>query len=416
MFSFFLIVIFLGLGFLLSDKIAFFKKYRIPASLTVALAILILCQIFPSLQKQNFYQDWRKFPADFVALLFSALFIRSMTGHRRISPTHEVLAQTILVWITVLGQIAIGTILTLFLFQPVFSLSLSFAGMLEAGFSGGHGTAIAIRGILAENGMPDGGDYALFSATVGIALGIFGGLWLVQRQTGSHTLPEPEYSKISLHPLPICFALTAVFSGYIGGSLLKDGVQQWGLPDFPLFAYAIIAAILIKFLLKMVNLSSYLNQEILAFFTNLFMDLLILASVATLNLTVVSAALLPLFMLFTAGFGWNLFSHFYLSKKLLPAEYGRELAMLNFGMYNATAAIGLLLLRILDPQLKSPAVHIYARSALLVSPFLGGGIISLSYPYLITHYNPYWILLMILMAMALLFIWGLHLASNNYKE
>ena len=103
-----------------------------------------------------------------------------------------------------------------------------------------------------------------------------------------------------------------------------------------------------------------------------------------MNLQVISEALFPMLILFGMGFTWNLFCHYYIRKKLLPEDISFELSILNFGMLNGTTAIGLMLLKMIDPELKSRAIKIYAESAPLTSPVIGGGALTLSLPYLIS--------------------------------
>jgi ESS family glutamate:Na+ symporter len=149
-----------------------------------------------------------------------------------------------------------------------------------------------------------------------------------------------------------------------------------------------------------------IEGESLSFFSNVFMELLIFSAITTMDLMVISGALIPLFILFTAGFIWNLYCHFVLRHKMLPKEYSMELSLINFGMLNGTTAIGLMLLRMIDPDLKSRGVKIYAEAAPFTSAFVGGGILTLSLPYLINTYGGTIILTLLVLSIILFYFIG----------
>jgi ESS family glutamate:Na+ symporter len=73
----------------------------------------------------------------------------------------------------------------------------------------------------------------------------------------------------------------------------------------------------------------------------------------------------------------------YVGRRLLPHKYWFELGIINYGMSTGTTATGLVLLRIIDKDLSSGAAEDYALAAPLSSPFVGGGIITLSLPFLL---------------------------------
>ncbi|MEM7180603.1 MAG: sodium/glutamate symporter [Spirochaetota bacterium] len=366
------------------------RTYRIPASLTGAVLLLIIFQVFPQMQNYDFYQQWKEWPAKFIALVFAALFLQSVEMQGS-SKHKEVAAETLLVWITMLGQMTLAILCTLFVFRPFFGLPMAFAAVLEGGFSGGHGTAAAYQEIMRANGFVQGGDFTLFSATIGIVLALSGGVFFLQSEVRLQDLPKPSFPKVSLDPHPLVFSLAALCLAYWGGDILRTQMKLnfTSLPVFPLFAYTIFTGLVLKFLIGVAKQKAVLSNNVFAFSANFFMDLLILSGVATLNLTLISEALLPLAILFAVGFAWNVFSYKVLSRRILPAEYSRELAILNFGVFNGTTAIGLLLLKIIDPEFKSPAIRIFAESVPFYAPFLGGGLLTLTLPYILFHYNPY---------------------------
>ena len=63
---------------------------------------------------------------------------------------------------------------------PIFGTSALFACLIEVGFSGGHGTAGAMAGVFADLGFPAGGPLGQMAATVGLVVGVLGGVALIQ--------------------------------------------------------------------------------------------------------------------------------------------------------------------------------------------------------------------------------------------
>lgn len=385
----------LGIGEFLIRKIKFLQKYSLPSSLIMSVPFLIGFNMISGAQTSPLYLAWKDWPGITIALVFAALFLQK--GSDEDSKTEnksEVFAQTGFVFAAVLGQMAIGVLLTLILFGPVFHLPLAFSSVLENGFAGGHGTAVAMKQSYMDNHLPEGVEYALFSATVGIACGIIGGVILVGNQKKNTVQSAEPESKLvfSFNQFMVVIGLIslAVFTGFIGKTYMEKSFQQF--PEMPLFVYSLAVSVAFKYILSRLGLIELLDEKQMTFFSNFFMEIMIFTAIATMNLSVISVALTPLLILFTAGFIWNLFCHFWLRHRMLPKAFSFELSILNFGMLNGTTAIGLMLLRMMDPELKSRGVKVYAESAPITSIFVGGGVLSLSLPYLLNKNPPFLIL------------------------
>src|SRR5690606_18727470 len=74
----------------------------------------------------------------------------------------------ILVW----GQYLIASLAVLFFLAKAYNLPAMFAGILPVGFEGGHGTAAGLRNVFIDLGWPEGADFALASATIGVVSAI----------------------------------------------------------------------------------------------------------------------------------------------------------------------------------------------------------------------------------------------------
>lgn len=418
---FFLTIVILGIASVITQKIDVLKRYRIPVSLTSSLLILVLFTGVPDLKTLPIYSTWKTWPGIFIALIFAALFLERSEGKQITSEFRESLGETYLVWITIVGQMVVGLLLSLILFKPFFNLPLAFTSVLETGFAGGHGTAVAMNQSYIDNGLLNGQEYGLFSATVGLILGIVGGIILIKREKGSSEVKEEDHEKLSLDPVKVIITLTLIFGAFLIGSLMKDNVLHLLdyisedsmlailkrlIPSLPLFVYALIGGVLVKTFLKLIKQEHLIENSIINLASNVFMELLIFAGIASIDMKVISDALVPLLILFTIGFIWNVFCHYYVRPKLIKDEYSFELSLINFGMVNGTTGIGLMLMKMVDPECKTKALKVYAEAAPFTSPFIGGGVITLSLPYIVNLVNPYLVLLILIISIGILFILG----------
>ncbi|HNI88936.1 MAG TPA: sodium/glutamate symporter, partial [Leptospiraceae bacterium] len=371
MIHFFITIVILGIASVVTQKIDILKRYRIPVSLTSSLIVLAFFTGFPSLKELPIYATWKTWPSIFIALIFAALFLERSEGKQVTSEIRESLGETYLVWITIVGQMVVGLFLSLILFKPFFNLPLAFTSVLETGFAGGHGTAVAMNQSYIDNGLPNGQEYGLFSATVGLILGIVGGIILIRRERGAGIVKEEEGDKLNLDPLKVIITLTLIFGAFLIGSLLKENILHLLdyiqadsflsilkrlIPSLPLFVYALIGGVLVKAFLKLIQQENLIENSIINLASNVFMELLIFSGIASIDMKVISDAIVPLAILFSIGFIWNVFCHYYVRPKLIKDEYSFELSLINFGMVNGTTGIGLMLMKMVDPECKTKAL------------------------------------------------------------
>jgi ESS family glutamate:Na+ symporter len=106
---------------------------------------------------------------------------------------------------------------------------------------------------------------------------------------------------------------------------------------------------------------------------NSALDFLVVAAIATIKLNIVLKGWLPLVILIIAGILWNVFCVLFLAKRVFKnAWFERSIA--EMGQSMGVTATGLLLLRVVDPDYKTPAAEAFACKQLLHEPFMGGGL------------------------------------------
>lgn len=355
----------------------------------------------------------------------------------------------LMVWIIVLGQSMVGcAVLGLFL-QPWYDLPNSAGFLIETGLAGGHGTAAAMGSVLKHPSIdfPEGLDLGILMATMGLLYGLAGGMvwvhfglargWMRSgvpqptRAAGNALVDDsrgPEQSRSPIAPdaidpllmqlvwLMIAFGIglgiqTCVgglgvrLDGWTGDPSLGDRVSAvsedpsmaaisqrtgWSgiLGSFPLFIYTLFGGAIVSGCLKSAGCRDWIEPSTMDRWIGLAMDLLVVAAVATLNLQTVSALWLPLTVLFVAGAAWSTFCLLVLSRRILPADIWFPLGLINFGMSTGVTATGFVLLRVVDPELKSGAAEDYALAAPLSAPFVGGGMLTIGLPLLVLERIP----------------------------
>jgi ESS family glutamate:Na+ symporter len=121
------------------------------------------------------------------------------------------------------------------------------------------------------------------------------------------------------------------------------------------------------------------------------MEFLIVAALASMNLAKIQQYAAPAAILMFVGAIWCAVTLVWLSRRLLPRDYWLELGVINYGMATATTAQGMMLLRMIDPDLKTRAAEDYGLAAPLSAPFIGGGVITMVLPKVMQHVHVGWI-------------------------
>lgn len=413
---FLLVLFFLGLSVFIGKQIPWFSRYRIPPSLTAGAIALLLFTAIPGAKNSDFFLHLKQLPSEFIALVFACFFLQrhENTGlsERRIT---DVFAQTSLIWVSVMGQVLIGLVATILVYKPFFGQPLAFTSVLEAGFAGGHGTAVAMGPILVQNGVPAGLEYALFSATVGLIAGIAGGVWLIERQRRKTRMivSDEDLVHAQLDVTGLLTSLGLVAAAYWLGLFYKGVFEKEILPritdpahlgsfSLPLFAYTLIGGYTVKQLLTLAGFSRLIDNISILLLADVFLEILIFAGIAIIDVQLLGQGLIPLLSLFAMGFAWNLFCHIWLRPRILNKAYSFELGLINFGMLNGTAATGLMLLKMVDPKFQTPAAKVFAESSAITQPFIAGGILTLATPYIVSQLSP---ALSVLLYSGLLAVW-----------
>ena len=184
--------------------------------------------------------------------------------------------------------------------------------------------------------------------------------------------------------------------------------------NVPLFLFALLGGGLLRRLLTAAGLARWIDTNGVGRLTGVAMEFLIVAGLATLRLDAIGRFGGPVLLLVAAAAAWSVFCLLVLSPRLLPKAYWFELGLLNFGFSTCNTPQGLMLVRIIDPKLRSGAAADYAVAAPLSAPFIGGGVVTfLLLPPLLTHANGFAVLGGLVLLMTGLYALGRRLGREG---
>lgn len=443
---------FAWLGFLLivatylRSRIPFLQKYLIPANLLAGtLGLLIGAN----------GADWIDLTSDrlgtyvyhLLALLFIALGLRKPKKKLGLS---SVKFSFIFIAVYLVQAIA-GLIIALALFytlMPDLFVGIGFLPPLAFGMN--PGIAYSIGGNWEQYGFESGGIVGLTFAAFGFVVAYTTGIWLVRQgikkgyatyikksegisedvKTGIIRHPKPHTGeKMTTSPETIesfTFHLGVVGLMYVVTywvvKIMETGLIWIGaenelntLWSFH-FIFAAILAILARKVFDVFNFSKILNDVTMTRCSNLFMDFMIVASVAAISFVVVGKYWLPLLLISVTVslVTWALI--WFLTKDAFK-EYRLERFAAIFGNMTGTLQSGLVLLRILDSGMKSPVSFnlVYGSGLALVFGFPLLLLINAPVHYFENVVTGFWVVLLALCAYLLLiaFTWQYIKKSNS---
>ena len=152
--------------------------------------------------------------------------------------------------------------------------------------------------------------------------------------------------------------------------------------SLPLFPFAMIGGWLLNMILQRTPVAQMLDRGIFVRIQGIAMDFLIVAAVSSVSIPVVLEYWKELLISCVVATIAVVFLMLFFGPRLYPRHWF-ESSILRFGIATGVAAIGLMLLRVTDPDLKTDAAETYALGTPFCSPFVGGGLVTTAYPYLI---------------------------------
>ncbi len=409
-------------GKLLRAKILLFQKLFLPASIIAGFIGLFLgpyllgsvvdFEIIP----QSMLTTWASLPGILINIVFACLFLGFTIPSLR-TIWREGGPQLCYGWTVGMGQYMVGVGITVILLGPLFGVPAFFGCLMEIGFSGGHGTAAGMREAFTQLGFPAGADLGLMSATVGVISAVVFGMVMINmaarrgytkvikspeelsREKISGLIPEHKrqpgtimtISPDALEPLAFHGAFVGV--AILLGWYLLQGIQSLSaqteldlFASFPLFPLAMIGGIVVQITCAKVGIAKYFDRKTYDRILGLALDFLVVSAIAAIKLDVFLAFFWPFAILMAVGLTWVIFATWFIAPRMLPGSWF-ERGITEYGMQTGVTALGLLLLRVADPQFETEAAESFGFKQIIYEPMMGGGFITASAPILIATFG-----------------------------
>ena len=372
----------------LKRKIPFLKKSLIPTSVLAGTVLLIISSIYKAITGDVLFDTtlFAKSGSAYLemityhtlALGFIAATLKTTKTHLNKKRTKEIFNTGVTTVSTYLLQGAVGlavTIIAALIIKDYFAAS----GLILAfGYGQGTGQAMNYGMIYEQLGFTGGKSFGLTIAAFGFLCASFGGVihLNILRRKGKILKQSGELEKIDMNEvqspndipmqesvdkisIQIAFIMLSYFLAYlvmlILGNLLP-GMKSlvYGFN----FLLGVLTATLVKLtvnLLKKKKLMNhdYLNNFLLTRLSNFFYDIMVISGIAAIRLDLLEDYWGIIAILCVSG---AIVTYVYnrIVAKTLYKEYTEEQFLAMFGMLTGTASTGIILLREIDGEFKTP--------------------------------------------------------------
>jgi glutamate:Na+ symporter, ESS family len=388
---------------LLRYRMAWLQALQLPAAIVAGLIALALgpfgFRLLPFSLGEGGTPRLSTYPSFLIAIVFACVGLGRPKGmamtRRKLMDVGDTFFYSVACEV---GQYAIAMLFGLLVLSPLFpALPPGFAILLPVGWAGGHGTAAAVGGVLEAGGWPSALPLAYTSATAGVAFALSGGMSLIhlgirKGWTRFVRLPadmpqsfrtgfipagergpagEETVSAVTIDTLTWHLALVgcAVGMAYALFVALPSG------HGFPLFAFALLTAILLRFVFTRAGLETFIDVSTIRRIGGTATDYLVGFGVASIAVTVVLEYAAPLTMLLLLGVAITLGQLFCLGPRMFRS-FWFERSLFAFGWNTGVVATAITLVRVVDADDKSRTLEDFGLAYPPVS-FIEIGIVTL---------------------------------------
>jgi ESS family glutamate:Na+ symporter len=342
----------------------------------------------------------------YASVLIAVIFAATPIGDR---PSKEALSGPVIggMFFNISGiavlQYAVGILVTIYGLKFIFpDLHSTFGLLMATGFYGGHGTAAAVGGQLESLGVANSKDLANTFATIGIVGGIVFGMIIINwgtRKGYSHYVTDPQNlprelrtglvppeiqkpgGKITVSTIcldPMAFHLGIVAIACLGGYYLnlwflrfsKATFYKPGV-DIPVFCTALLFGFIVNMILNKTPAYKYVDRSTVSRIMGTSTDFLMISGIGSMNLAVVMKYAGPIIVMSVIGFAIT-FAWFIFVGGKSSREDWFERNMMSWGHATGVAATGVMLQRVVDPDLKSRGIEDSGISDIFNRPIIIG--------------------------------------------
>jgi ESS family glutamate:Na+ symporter len=252
--------------------------------------------------------------------------------------------------------------------------------LLPFGFGQGTGQAMNYGGIYeAEFGFDGGRSFGLTIAALGFLSASIGGVihLNILKHKKKFIPRNPEEEVLSLDEIKgnnempmegsmdkVTMQMALIVLAYWVSHVLMEGLSQL-IPGFRAVLYGfnfllgVLAATVIRSLLnlcynKKVIRHRYVNNFLMTRISNFFFDVMVVAGIAAIRLSVLEKYWGIMLILGVVGLVFTYFYNRFVARALFP-EYSEQQFLMMYGMLTGTASTGVILLREMDGKFQTPA-------------------------------------------------------------
>jgi ESS family glutamate:Na+ symporter len=395
------LAIMLLVGVFLRAKISFFQRLLIPSCLIGGMLGLML--INGGIVKLSI-TDLETFAYHFFNISFISVGLTGNTNQTDNSiakkrlikgPIWMALSQTIIFNL----QAIIGGLCVIVLGVLGLELFPTFGFLAPLGFEEGPGQAVSFGKIWEGLGFEHAATIGLTFAATGYFIAFFVGVplanWGIRRglavntpqklpldfltgvisknqvksSAGEQTLHSANIDSLAFQTalVGLVYVLTYGFVIAIAGLMPPDvSSLLWGF----FFFFGLIIAFAVRRMMGKMGVDYLIDPGVQRRITGWSIDFLIVATIMAIKLTIVWEYILPISIISLACAALTTLIMMFLGKRLW--SYNLERTVVIFGTVTGTVSCGLLLLRIVDPDLKTPAVvEIAIMNGIMLGPLAG---------------------------------------------
>jgi len=341
---------------------------------------------------------------------------------------------------------------------PAYNMPPLFATVIPVGFEGGHGVVAGLRGSYVKLGYEEGYQLGLVAATVsllggtvfgcivvnwaarrgllaakkgqevapspatprpflggaeaallrhrssGSSFGAFDGIHLPDERpsAGVQTVAAESLDSLALHGAVMGVVLGGAWTAKLGANWL-EGLSPWLseralISSIPLFPVVLLVAVMCQAVLDRLGAgaAAQLDAATAERICASAMDFLIVSAIASMRFDALQEAAAPFAICCGVAFAWSVLS-FCLLGRLLP-DYWVERALTECSLALGATATALLMLRMMDPDNKTPVLRAFCYKQLIHVSIVGGGAFTVSSLPLVSALGPLALLVAALVA------------------
>jgi ESS family glutamate:Na+ symporter len=134
------------------------------------------------------------------------------------------------------------------------------------------------------------------------------------------------------------------------------------------------------------GISGLIDRQSVERLQGLALEFLVVSAIASISIPVVIEYAAPFFILMTFGIIYIVLVTWFIAPRMLSGSWF-EKSIVEFGMETGVTAMGIMLLRVVDPRFETEASESFAFKQLIYEPFFGGGFVTAMTPLLIIEYG-----------------------------